>query len=77
MMISPEEAKRAVRRGDYYFIKPMLPELRSAWTDDEQVIEGALYSSDYLLTMEATRSLLSGNGFIEAPAHPAVRVVAS
>ncbi len=43
ILVSEEEAYRTIERGDYYVIKPMLPELRST-----EEIEGALgkeYSS--------------------------------
>jgi FlaA1/EpsC-like NDP-sugar epimerase len=43
ILVSEEEAYRTIERGDYYVIKPMLPELRST-----EKIEGALgkeYSS--------------------------------
>jgi UDP-glucose 4-epimerase len=43
ILVSEEEAHRTVERGDYYVIKPMLPELRSA--GDLPEVLGKEYSS--------------------------------
>lgn len=59
IMVSDEEAWRTFERGDYYAIKPMLPELAR-----EEAVGRALskeYSSgDSLLNLEEIRSLLAG-----------------
>jgi UDP-glucose 4-epimerase len=58
IMVSDEEAPRAVERGDWYAIRPMLPEL-----DAERPEHGALereYSSgDSVLSPEDTHALLA------------------
>ncbi len=58
IMVSEEEAHRCVRRGRYFAILPMLPELRrnrvrstKAWTKEYS-------SSDHVLDFDKTRALL-------------------
>jgi FlaA1/EpsC-like NDP-sugar epimerase len=57
ILVSEEEAYRTIERGEYYVIKPMLPELRAT-----EVIEDALgkeYSStDNVMTREQVTELL-------------------
>ena len=57
ILVSEEEAYRTIARGDYYVIKPMLPELR-----DSETIEGALgkeYSSaDNVMNLAEVTELL-------------------
>ena len=59
IMISDEESRRAIVRGDYYAILPMLPELLR---DDDQhqppVLKKEFSSSDHVLDLEATAELL-------------------
>jgi FlaA1/EpsC-like NDP-sugar epimerase len=59
IMISDEEARRSIVRGDYYAILPMLPELIR---DDDQRQPAALKkefsSSDTVLDLEGTAALL-------------------
>lgn len=57
ILVSEEEAYRTVERGDYYVIKPMLPELRSA--EEKQTPLGKEYSSaDNVMTREQVAELL-------------------
>lgn len=58
IMISDEEAHHTTRRGDYYAIRPMLPELR---TDDEEVtgcLTKEFSSADTVINYDETVSLL-------------------
>jgi UDP-glucose 4-epimerase len=58
IMVSEEEGYRTVRRGSWYAIRPMLPEVRD---DREQVVEGlgGEYSSARnVMTLAQTRQLL-------------------
>ena len=57
IMVSEEECFRTVERGDYYVIRPVLPELRG---DDEFVpaLEGEYSSKDNNLTVDELRHLL-------------------
>jgi FlaA1/EpsC-like NDP-sugar epimerase len=57
ILVSEEEAHRTMERGNYYAIKPMLPELCSP--DEEAPPLGREYSSaDNLLSREGVKSLL-------------------
>jgi FlaA1/EpsC-like NDP-sugar epimerase len=59
IMISDEEARRSVARGDYYAIVPMLPELIAH--DDQRgppVLPKEFSSGDDVLDLEGTRALL-------------------
>jgi FlaA1/EpsC-like NDP-sugar epimerase len=57
ILVSEEEAYRTIERGDYYVIKPMLPELRSS-----EVVEGAIgkeySSSDNVMNKAQVTELL-------------------
>jgi len=59
IMISDEESRRCIGRGDYYAILPMLPELIR---DDDQrappVLTKEFSSSDRVLDLEGTAALL-------------------
>lgn len=57
VLVSEEECHHVVRRGDYYVILPLLPELRES--DEESGGLSQEYSSgDDLLTLEETTELL-------------------
>ena len=58
IMVSEEEAHHCVRRGDYYAILPMLPELRSDGAAEANALKGEFSSADTVLDKEATRKLL-------------------
>ncbi len=57
ILVSHEEAWHTVKRGDYYAIKPMLPEL---WQEkpSEQTLNTEFSSGDAVLDLEQTRHLL-------------------
>jgi FlaA1/EpsC-like NDP-sugar epimerase len=64
ILISDEEANRTVRRGDWYAVRPMLPEI----LDDDAPISPAL-SSEYssgaeVMTLDETRGLLERHGLL-------------
>lgn len=63
-MISEEEAWRSVDRGEYYAIKPMLPEIIKL-PKEKNVLKGE-YSSDgpSLLDLEGTKALLLRNNLM-------------
>ena len=58
IMVSDEERYRTVERGDYYVIRPMLPELYRTPLEPP-TLAGEYSSSDITLHGEALRSLLS------------------
>ncbi|WP_407313716.1 polysaccharide biosynthesis protein [Desulfosporosinus sp. SB140] len=57
VLISEEEAWRAYERGDYYAIKPMLPELFVA-EPNQQALTKEYSSGDFLMTYGETEVLL-------------------
>lgn len=57
ILVSDEEAARTVRRGDYYVIQPMLPELEAA-TGEPIVLTSEYSSADGVQSVEATETLL-------------------
>jgi UDP-glucose 4-epimerase len=59
IMISDEEARRSIVRGDYYAILPMLPELiREEDQRAPPALKKEFSSSDHVLDLEATAALL-------------------
>lgn len=57
ILVSEEEAWRTYDKGDYYTIKPMLPELFIA-EPDLKVLSKEYSSGDFLMTLEETEALL-------------------
>jgi len=57
ILVSEEEAWRTYERGDYYAIKPMLPELFVV-EPDLQALSKEYSSGDFLMTFEETEALL-------------------
>jgi UDP-glucose 4-epimerase len=64
ILISEEEARRTVRRGDYYAIAPMLPELTSGAAEAIGELSKEYSSSDEIMGFDETRSLLEGHGLL-------------
>jgi len=58
IMISEEEVHHSVRRGDYYAIQPMLPELRERAGGEAPALTREFSSADNVLDFEGTRRLL-------------------
>ena len=57
ILVSEEEASRTVRRGSYYAILPMLPELR-AEKNVQQTLAREYSSADDVISLEETAGLL-------------------
>lgn len=57
IMVSEEEANHCVRRGDYYAIRPMLPELSNDW-DEPNALTKEFSSADTVLDLPGTIALL-------------------
>jgi len=57
IMVSDEEAWRTHERGDYYAIKPMLPELVKG-VEEKPALTKEYSSGDSLMTLDETRELL-------------------
>ncbi|MEQ1773341.1 MAG: polysaccharide biosynthesis protein [Burkholderiales bacterium] len=58
IMVSEEEAHHCVKRGDYYAIQPMLPELASKSTGRAPALTKEFSSGDTVLNLAGTISLL-------------------
>jgi len=58
IMISEEEAHHCVRRGDYYAILPMLPELAERTKEKHGALSAEFSSADNVLDLKATEALL-------------------
>jgi UDP-glucose 4-epimerase len=57
IMVSEEEAHHCVRRGDYFAILPMLPELRRDAAAEPNALATEFSSADTVLDLAATRRL--------------------
>lgn len=62
IMVSEEEAHRCVRRGDYYAILPMLPELQSVDISKLKTMGKEFSSSGTVLDLAGTEVLLRKHG---------------
>ena len=58
IMVSEEEYHHTEKRGDYYAILPMLPELRDKSYDEELVLNKEFSSEDNAVDLESTVALL-------------------
>ncbi len=63
ILVSEEEAHRTVRRGDYYAIMPLLPELQ-AQPPGERVLGGEYTSADRPMPKPELRDFLDRHGFL-------------
>jgi len=63
IMVSDEEAWHTFQSGDYYVIKPMLPELHQT-RDEKDPLSGAYSSADTVMTLDETREMLEQNGLM-------------
>lgn len=61
IMVSAEEAFRSVARGNYYAIKPMLPELNGQVEQEEIALAKEFSSHDNVLDLGGTAKLLKDN----------------
>jgi UDP-glucose 4-epimerase len=59
IMVSEEEANHCVKRGDYYAIRPMLPELNSGSVNEPNALKKEFSSADTLLDLPGTVALLT------------------
>lgn len=69
ILVSEEEGHRTIARGDYYVIRPMLPELQSP--DDGALVLGREYSSsedlmscDQVVELLKRHKLMTGDRFV-------------
>lgn len=59
IMVSEEEANHCARRGDYYAILPMLPELRESGSRETNALSKEFSSADTVLDLAGTVALLA------------------
>jgi len=64
IMVSEEEATRCVKRGNYYAIRPMLPELLEGEKKQMSVLNKEFSSGDAVLDLSGTRALLKMHGLM-------------
>jgi FlaA1/EpsC-like NDP-sugar epimerase len=72
IMVSEEEIHHTVRRGDYYAIRPMLPELRDGAWDEPGGPTKEFSSADTVLDLDGTVSLLRSHRLMIEDVDPAV-----
>lgn len=66
IMVSDEEANHCVRRGSYFAILPMLPELKRKGAAEKNALKAEFSSADTVLGAKATTDLLRRHGLIPA-----------
>ena len=64
IMVSEEEYHHAEKRGNYYAILPMLPELRDKNYDEELALKNEFSSGDSPISFDETRQLLESHGLL-------------
>src|SRR5216683_878357 len=58
ILVSEEEANHTIRRGDYYVIRPMLPELQNGEDKLPRALTKEFSSGDFVLDYQGTVALL-------------------
>jgi FlaA1/EpsC-like NDP-sugar epimerase len=74
IMISDEECAFADQRGDYFAIRPSLPELKRPGVDEKPALTKAFSSADTVVSLEETTELLRNHGLLIEQAEQAVQV---
>jgi len=64
IMVSEEEATRCLKRGDYYAIRPMLPELLDGEEPQISALSKEFSSADTVLDLSGTSILLKKHGLM-------------
>ena len=64
VMVSEEEVHHCIKRGPYYAIRPMLPELASKRVAAANALKREFSSADNVLTLDATVKLLKTHGLM-------------
>ena len=59
ILVSEEEANHCVRRGNYYAIRSMLPEITGGAAEGKNALSKELSSGDNVLDLAGTRALLA------------------
>jgi len=64
IMVSEEEANHCVKRGEYYAIRPMLPELCESGEQEPNALSREFSSADTVLDLASTVALLKKNSLM-------------
>lgn len=67
ILVSEEEAHRCVARGEYYAIRPMLPELADDSSREPNALDREYSSADGVLDHRSTVELLKRHGLLDVP----------
>ena len=67
ILVSEEEAHHCVARGNYYAIRPMLPELADDSPGEPNALSGEYTSADAVLDPQGTMELLKRHGLLDVP----------
>jgi UDP-glucose 4-epimerase len=59
ILVSEEECRHVIQRGDYYVILPMLPELRTVNNEGPNALENEFCSADNVLDLAGTIDLMA------------------
>ncbi len=68
IMVSEEESYMTIKKGDYYAIQSMLPELYSQ--EQKNDLDGEFSSADSILDLNGTRELLKENNLLPGMDNP-------
>jgi UDP-glucose 4-epimerase len=74
ILISDEERHRTISRGNYFAIRPMLPELQDGEAVQPAGLTGEYSSSEGLLSVPQIRALLERSGLMATESTAEVRV---
>lgn len=64
ILVSEEECHHVIKRGDYYVILPMLPELRNVNREEPSPLDNEFSSADNILDLEGTIELMAKHDLI-------------
>ncbi len=64
ILVSEEECHHVIKRGDYYVILPMLPELRTVNKNVPNALDSEFCSADNVLDLEGTIELMAKHDLI-------------
>jgi len=64
ILVSEEECHHVIKRGDYYVILPMLPELRNVNREEPSPLDNEFSSADNILDLEGTIELMTKHDLI-------------
>jgi UDP-glucose 4-epimerase len=64
ILVSEEEVNHTMRRGDYYVVRPALPELVNGFGPIERALDKEFSSGDFVLRFADTVALLERNGLM-------------